>query len=74
MDFSTLQLLEGLVFALKSGAAADFLKSGQDEKNRWKMASDKFYDREKGAARDYVIPAIYKSLSQLLRRTEPCFL
>lgn len=41
---------------MKNGAAADFLKSGQDEKNGWKMAFDKFYDREKGAARDFVIP------------------
>lgn len=45
-----------MITALKDGAAADFLKSGQDEKNGWKKAFDKFYDREKGAARDYVIP------------------
>jgi hypothetical protein len=41
MDFSTLQLLEGLVFALKSGAAADFLKSGQMKRidGKWLLTS-----------------------------------
>jgi hypothetical protein len=48
--------LEGLISALNDGAAADFLQSGQDPKNGWKIAFNKFYDREKGAARDYVVP------------------
>ena len=48
--------MEGLVFALDDAAAADFTSSGKDENNGWRIAFDKFYNREQGAARDYLMP------------------
>jgi hypothetical protein len=52
-----LQLLEGLLAALENHAVYDVLIASETNgRNAWKQAFNDFYDRLRGAAKDYEMP------------------
>ena len=57
ISLDILQLLEGLLAALENHAVYDVLTASEtDGRNAWKQAFNDFYDRLRGAAKDYEMP------------------